>query len=348
MKQKRKKFGVRICGMIAALMILCSPHIVKADDQGDLEFNKEYEFNENKEYEYSLILKESGALNIKFIADGNGKSRINMVDAYGNSITKSWPYDGYQGSYNTIYNLKAGSYKVKFHGGAGEPLASGKMQCVFESAKETYAENLETTNDEASVASKISNPAAASILGQFAINDNKDCYTFKIKKAGNVSVGFKSGLAAVNLQLYNDKLDLEERENSIKAGSHKYTYTLPSGTYYLVIENANTKVTGNYNFTIKTSKLKTSVVNSAKSSKSKTATVSVKKVSGVTGYQIQMAANSTFTKGKKTVNVTTNKATIKKLTSKKKYYVRVRTYTVAKNKQKCYSDWSKAKKVTIK
>lgn len=348
MKQKVKKLGIGICGIVAALTVLCSPHIVKAEDQGELMFNTVYQFEGGNDYEYSLTLPESGALNIKFIADGNDSTRINMEDLYGNTITKSWPYDGYSGSYNTIYNLKAGSYKIRFHGGAGSPLASGSMQCAFISANETFAENLETTNDEASVASEISNPAAASIRGQFAINDATDCYTFTIRKAVNVSVSFKSGLQAVDLQLYNDAFDLEHRETSIAAGSHKYTYTLPAGTYYLVIKNANKDITGTYDLVIKTAELKKSAVNSVKSSKSKTATVSVKKVAGVTGYQIQMATNSTFTKGKKTVNVTTNKATIKKLTSKKKYYVRVRTYTKVENNEKCYSGWSKVKTIKIK
>ena len=48
-----------------------------------------------------------------------------------------------------------------------------------------------------------------------------------------------------------------------------------------------------------------------------------------TGYQVQVATNSGFTKGKKTVTVTSYKtgtATIKNLTAGKPYYVRIRTY----------------------
>lgn len=349
MKHHFKRLKLGMCSLVGALTLLFSAQVVKADYQGELAFNTTYKFEKGTEYEYSVTLPKSGALNINFIAsESNGKSRINMTDSYGTSITKNWNYDGYTGSYTSVYNLKAGSYKISFHGGAGEPQAAGNMRCTFTSANETYAENLETTNDDASVASEVSNPASASIIGQFALNDTTDCYTFKIRKASDVSISFISGLSAVNLQLYNEDLDLEYRENSIAAGSHKYTYKLPSGTYYLVLKNADTKTTGNYTLAFKSSALKKSSVSKVKSSKSKTATVYVKKVKGVTGYQIQVARNSRFTKSKKTVNVTSTKTTIKKLTSKKTYYVRVRTYTVLDNKKKCYSDWSNVKKIKIK
>lgn len=78
--------------------------------------------------------------------------------------------------------------------------------------------------------------------------------------------------------------------------------------------------------------------------------VSWKKVSGVSGYQIQYAQNNKFTKGKKTVTVkksSTTSKTIKGLKSKKKYYFRVRTYKNI-NGKKVYSSWSKIKTATAK
>lgn len=62
-------------------------------------------------------------------------------------------------------------------------------------------------------------------------------------------------------------------------------------------------------------------------------TVTWAKVSGVKGYQIQYSSNKKFKKNNKSVTVTkqkTTKATVKKLKSKKKYYVRVRTYKTVK------------------
>lgn len=85
-------------------------------------------------------------------------------------------------------------------------------------------------------------------------------------------------------------------------------------------------------------------------SKKANLTITWSKISGVKGYQIQVATDKKFKKNKKTVTIKkqkTTKKTIKKLKSGKKYYVRIRTYKVSKNK-KVYSSWTKAKKVKIK
>lgn len=79
-------------------------------------------------------------------------------------------------------------------------------------------------------------------------------------------------------------------------------------------------------------------------------TVTCAKVSGVKGYQIQYSTDKKFKKNNKSVTVTkqkTTKATVKKLKSKKKYYVRVRTYKTV-NGKKIYSSWSKVKSVKTK
>ena len=68
-----------------------------------------------------------------------------------------------------------------------------------------------------------------------------------------------------------------------------------------------------------------------------------------TGYEIQYATNSKFSKAK-TVKVTkkkTDKKTISKLSGKKKYWVRVRSYTIVKGK-KYTGAWSPVKTVTTK
>lgn len=79
-------------------------------------------------------------------------------------------------------------------------------------------------------------------------------------------------------------------------------------------------------------------------------TVTWAKVSGVKGYQIQYSTDKKFKKNNKSVTVTkqkTTKATVKKLKSKKKYYVRVCTYKTV-NGKKIYSSWSKVKSVKTK
>lgn len=76
----------------------------------------------------------------------------------------------------------------------------------------------------------------------------------------------------------------------------------------------------------------------------KALTVKWKKVSGVTGYQIQYGVKKSFEDAKK---VTVSKAgatskKIKKLKSGKKYYVRIRTYKKV-NDERYYSAWSTKK-----
>ncbi|MGN0521982.1 MAG: fibronectin type III domain-containing protein [Eubacterium sp.] len=86
------------------------------------------------------------------------------------------------------------------------------------------------------------------------------------------------------------------------------------------------------------------------SAKSKGFTVKWKKqASQTTGYQIQYSTSSKFSSAK-TVTISKNSTTsktISKLKSKKKYYVRIRTYKTV-NGKKIYSAWSAAKTVTTK
>ena len=82
----------------------------------------------------------------------------------------------------------------------------------------------------------------------------------------------------------------------------------------------------------------------------KAVSVEWKKVSGVSGYEIQVATDKKFKKNKKTVTIKkqkTTKTTVKKLKANKKYYVRIRTYKTV-NGKKVYSTWSKVKSVKTK
>ncbi len=93
---------------------------------------------------------------------------------------------------------------------------------------------------------------------------------------------------------------------------------------------------------------KTSVKKLSKGKKA--VTVSWTKVSGVKGYQIQLATDKKFKNNKKTVTVKkqkTTKSTVKKLKANKKYYVRVRTYKTVNGKN-VYSAWSKVKTIKTK
>jgi hypothetical protein len=82
-------------------------------------------------------------------------------------------------------------------------------------------------------------------------------------------------------------------------------------------------------------------------------TVKWKKKKQITGYQIQYSTDKKFKKNRKTVTVKAKKTsrTITKLKSKKKYYVRIRTYKTVKSNgktKKSYSGWSAVKSVKTK
>lgn len=82
----------------------------------------------------------------------------------------------------------------------------------------------------------------------------------------------------------------------------------------------------------------------------KSFTVTWAKVSGVKGYQIQYSTDKKFKNNNKSVTVNkqkTTKTTVKKLKSKKTYFVRVRTYKTV-NGKKVYSSWSKVKSIKTK
>ena len=92
-----------------------------------------------------------------------------------------------------------------------------------------------------------------------------------------------------------------------------------------------------------------------KAAKKKKAKISWKKAASASGYQIQYSTDKKFKKGVKTKKVSgaaKTSVTIKKLKAKKKYYFRIRSYTVLKHvsgtKDTVYGKWSKAKKVKIK
>jgi uncharacterized protein YkwD len=120
------------------------------------------------------------------------------------------------------------------------------------------------------------------------------------------------------------------------------------GKYKVVVEFKG-KYVGTLKKTFKIVPKKTKIT-SLKAGK-KAFTVNWKKISSqTTGYQVQYAANSAFTKNKKTVSVSPKSKKskiVKKLKGGKKYYVRVRTYKISSGKV-YYSKWSAVKTVTTK
>lgn len=92
--------------------------------------------------------------------------------------------------------------------------------------------------------------------------------------------------------------------------------------------------------------LKQAVISKVQNVSGKKIKVTVKKVSGADGYQIQYSTKSNM-KSAKTVTSSKKTKTISKLSKGKKYYVRVKAYKKDSTGKKVAGKWSKVKKVKV-
>lgn len=141
-----------------------------------------------------------------------------------------------------------------------------------------------------------------------------------------------------------------------KINNSNYTVAYSKGLKNVGNYKVTIKFKGNYSGTVnKTFTIvpKSTTLTKLSSSKKKVTVKWKKQVSQTNGYQLQYSLNSNF-KSAKVLNVTNNKATsksISNLKSKKKYYVRIRTYKNVKvngKSTKLYSTWSKSLNVKVK
>ena len=183
----------------------------------------------------------------------------------------------------------------------------------------------------------------------------KGNYTGSVSKTYIIKNNFKKAtVSGISTKAFTGK-------NITQSITVKYNgKTLKKGTDYTVSYSSNKSIgtatvkiagKGSYTGTI----TKTFKINPAKqeiqklTAKSKAFFVDWAQKGSATGYEIQYATNSKFTSAKKVTitNNKTDKATVSKLSGKKKYYVRVRSYTTVKG-TKYYGAWSASKSVTTK
>ena len=183
----------------------------------------------------------------------------------------------------------------------------------------------------------------------------KGNYTGSVSKTYSIKNNFKKAtVSSISTKAFTGK-------NITQSITVKYNgKTLKNGTDYTVsysnnknIGTATVKVAGKGSYTGTITK--TFKINPAKqeiqklTAKSKAFFVDWAQKGSATGYEIQYATNSKFTSAKKVTitNKNTDTKTISKLSGKKKYYVRVRSYTTVKG-TKYYGAWSASKSVTTK
>ena len=92
--------------------------------------------------------------------------------------------------------------------------------------------------------------------------------------------------------------------------------------------------------------LKKAVISKVQNVSGKKIKVTVKKVSGADGYQIQYSTKSNM-KSAKTVTSSKTTTTISKLSKGKKYYVRVKAYKKDSTGKKVAGKWSKVKNFKV-
>ena len=182
----------------------------------------------------------------------------------------------------------------------------------------------------------------------------KTLSTTVIPKASSIKL--KATSLTYNGKVRTPKVIVNDRTGKTLVKNTDYTVSYAKGRKYIGKYAVKITFKGKYSgtktlyFTIKP---KATSISSLKAGSKKFTVKWKKQATQTTGYQVQYSASSKFSKAK-TVTVgknTTVSKKISKLSGKKKYYVRVRTYKTVKINGKSiriYSGWSKAKTVTTK
>ena len=182
----------------------------------------------------------------------------------------------------------------------------------------------------------------------------KTLSTTVIPKASSIKL--KATSLTYNGKVRTPKIIVKDRTGKTLVKNTDYTVSYAKGRKYVGKYAVKITFKGKYSgtktlyFTIKP---KATSISSLKAGSKKFTVKWKKQATQTTGYQVQYSASSKFSKAK-TVTVgknTTVSKKISKLSGKKKYYVRVRTYKTVKINGKSiriYSGWSKAKTVTTK
>ncbi|MDY3991887.1 MAG: hypothetical protein SOY96_08495 [Lachnospiraceae bacterium] len=269
-----------------------------------------------------------------------------MVSIDGHQLTQGVDYDLSPFPTDAV---NAGTYRYTITGknnfkGTGTTTAtgttSGTGSTSTSSTTNTTSTNGTTSSDNAIVST---DKAAGTITAQYTIQA-KD-----VSKASDISV------PKISDKTYNGKA----QKPAVTVVDNTRGAVLTEGTDYTRTDASNTTpgtatvtltFSGNYTGTktlsYKIVPKKTSI--SRVSAGKKKATVSYKKVSGISGYQVKAGTNRAVTEGTKTKNTTKTKYTMNSLKSKKRYYFKVRTYYTTSAGKKAYSSWSGVKSVKVK
>lgn len=318
-------------------------------------FGKGYElkiWDMGNYYQYKMHVPQSGM--VSFSVDSNGSTQHRIYEASDINLENRLVERGHKnGLSNHNHYLLAGDYIVCFC-----PSFSYNRNISFVAqftpSGETKSESYRESNNMVGTATSYT--IGQKVKALFALNDDRDIYKLKVEKPGYLTINCNSDLQSVNMQLVSEVEGVCYNQYGIPVGVSKYKYFVPKGTHYLSFLKNQNSTDGLYTFSVEHSLMSVSKVKRATNLKGNKVKISWSKKSDVDGYQVQVALNKKFTKGKKskTLAVTTGwygknptNHTFAKLKKGKYYYARVRTYKLC-NGKKCYSDWSSVKKFKVK
>ncbi len=310
---------------------------------------------------YRVVVSDSGIYNFQGTTNISSDAQLQIYTEGDNPLLKlpsTWNNNTGSGKWDFGIALSQGTYYIRIYEFDNKGLYSFKMT-EKKSAGETFPDHI---GDEHQLSTAHNISIGKVINGILTRYEEYDYYRFKVSKAGTYEVSGTSNISAdselsvLDSNGYSVTYANPTWNNSKGSGKWNYKVTLAPGTYYIRVYEYDD--TGLYSFSInahnnefKNSSLKVPTLKKLQGKKNsivaKWSTVS----SGITGYEIEYSTDKNFKKKlTKSVKITKKSAsshTIKKLKSKTKYYVRIRSYN--KNGKKfTYSKWSKAKNINTK
>ena len=275
--------------------------------------NNFYEFGTGSTYYTST---DSDAQLVVALAPYSNKYK-SVIDDTLNCMESYKADGGYLYNLDKVYNYNTGELEDPVISGnsTGLALAAYSAMNDFDKAQKIYNE----------------------IVNSFECKDVKGAYAYT---AGGDENALATADVFTGLTKFYEALKIKETKDALTTT----TTTAPANNITTTTTTSTSQAA--------VAKIKAPKKTSIKKVKGAKKAISVtwKMVSGVKGYQVQVATNKKFKKNKKTVTIKkqkTTKTTVKKLKAKKKYYVRIRTYKIA-NGKKVYSSWSKVKSVKTK
>ena len=252
---------------------------------------------------------------------GSGAIDIDTEVHYRYPVSSTSRGFSYSSSDNTWTNIRNKVKKIVIKSGITS-IPDNEFKSFDNLEEVEIGKGLQKIGDEAfygcSNLRKITIPASVNSIG-------KSCF-----ETGYFWIG--SGKPVISVTIYTP-------ENSYAA-----QYAKANGIQCKIV-NKNADKTNQTKEKTKIAKAKINIKLSSK--KKKTITVKWNKIANVKGYQVQYAMNRKFTKNKKIVKTNKHSMQIKKLKAGKKYFVRVRAYSITKGKKK-YTKWSKVKSIKCK